>query len=162
MLDNKDIFKEFDKKLKEAIRKNYDSSGVKASGEAGRSLNSEIQPSNYKLFGVGYWGAIDKGRGPNKSNTGGLRKGIYDWLQYKKYGLNWSNEKERTSLSFAISRSIAKKGSYKFRKTDKRTKILIDSIKDSLPILSKLIIDKETVTFTVQTENIYKNVIRTN
>ena len=159
---NKDIFIEFDKRLKAALTENYNNSGVRASGNAINSLAEEVNENTYILKGAGYWGAIDKGRGPNRTNTGGLRQGIYEWLKYKKYGFNWSTEKQRKSMSFAISKSIAKKGSYKFKKPDKRTKIIIDSIKESLPILNKLIVEKETITFTVDIENIYKNVAKFN
>jgi hypothetical protein len=162
MLTNIEVFEKFDKRLKEEIRKGYDSSGVKASGRAGRELNEDIGDKKYTLSGVGYWGAVDKGRSPNRANSGGLRQSIYDWLQYKKYGFNWRTEQERKSLSFAIAKSIAKKGSFKFRNPDKRTTIILDAIKNSLPILSKLLIEKETVTFTVETENIYKNVAKSN
>lgn len=162
MLTNKEIFQRFDKRLKEAIRKNYNQSGVKASGQAGRDLFETIGDTKYILTGVGYWGAIDKGRSPNRSNSGGLRQAIYEWLSFKKYGFNWKSERERTSLSFAISRSIAKKGSYKFRNTGKRTTIIADAIKESMPILSKLVLDSQREQVIINTKDIYKNVANTN
>ena len=132
---SKKAFQVFDKRLQSEIRTGLRASGVVASGKSSRELRSEIGNTKYKLFGVDYYQEIDKGRGPNRTNSGGLRAGIYEWLQYKKYGFNWKDDKERASLSFAISRSIAKKGSFKHRNKGRQTKIFNTAIEKSLPLL---------------------------
>lgn len=131
-------FREFNLRLKDAIRFYLASTNAKASGRSGRQLNETIEPTRYELRGVGYWPFIDDGRGrtDSKRNEGRIGK-IYDWLQYRKYGLNFSDNKERLSLAFAIARKQDAEGSFKFRNPEARTTILKDSIRDTLPGLLK-------------------------
>ena len=127
---SKQIFQSIDKKLKADIRKGFQEKNINASGNASRSLRSEITDKKYTLFGVDYIDAAEVGRGRNRSSTGGLFQGVYQWLQYKKYGIRYSDDKERRSIAFAIMKTIAESGSYKFRNPAKRTNIIETSIED--------------------------------
>ena len=141
------IFQDIDKSLKADIRKGLQAQNVNASGNASRSLRSEITKNTYKLFGASYIEPAEKGRGKNQSNTGGLFAGIYNWLQYKKYGITYSDDKERRSIAFAIMKKTANEGSYKFRNPAKRTNVIETALKD----VSKTIKEQFTI-FTKETE----------
>ena len=132
---SKKIFKDIDSKLKSDIRKGFTQNNINASGNASRSLRSEITDKSYTLFGASYIDSAEKGRGRNKSNTGGLFEGIYQWLQFKKYGITYSDDKERRSIAFAIMKKTAKQGSYKFRNPSKRTNVIETAIEDTTKAL---------------------------
>lgn len=131
-----EVLKRYGDGLRKGITDRYDNSGVKASGNAVKSLKDVIEGNNYTLMGADYWQWIDRGRKPNGANTGGLFDALYEWLKYKKYNLNWKNDKERKGIAFALSRKISELGTYKNIHKDKRTTILEDSLKDSLKSLT--------------------------
>ncbi|NQZ65435.1 hypothetical protein [Crocosphaera sp.] len=138
---SKQIFKDIDSKLKSDIRKGFTQNNINASGNASKSLRSEITNTKYTLFGASYIEESEKGRGRNQSNTGGLFQGIYQWLQFKKYGITYSDDKEKRSIAFAIMKKTAKSGSFKFRNTSKRTNVIETAIEDTTKTLrQKLII----------------------
>lgn len=144
---SKTIFQNIDKKLKADIRKGFQQKNINASGNASRSLRSEITEKSYILFGADYIEAAEKGRGKNRSSTGGLFNGVYNWLQYKKYGITYRDDKERRGIAFAIMKKIAKEGSYKFRNPAKQTNVIEQAIES----INKDIV-KEFIIFTKETE----------
>lgn len=130
-----EALKQYDKELKAEIKKGFAKKNINASGKASNSLRSEITPDNYKLFGAGYIDFAEIGRGKNKNETGGLWQGIYDWLQYKKYGIDYRDDKQRRSITFAIMKTIAKKGTYKHRNPSKRTNVIPGAVEKTNSIL---------------------------
>ena len=148
MKTNKDVFLGFNESLNNAILTNPDFKKVNASGNMKRSIlditNVVATDKSFIKYVAGYYEPIDKGRGRNRSNTGGLWQAIYEWLEFKKYNLNWNDEKERRSIAHAIVRNMAKKGSYKFRNTSAQTNIFESAIQATLPSLVKdLVTQKE-------------------
>lgn len=104
---------------------------ARASGKFERTIEKEYEvvtdasglTGRLVQYGPAYSPFIDAGRPPGKV----LRQGIYEWLRYKKYGLKWATDKERISLSWAISKNIQRRGSWKFR-TNSQTRIVPDAI----------------------------------
>ena len=58
------------------------------------------------------------GRGANTSNSGGLLEGIQAWVKLGKYGIDPSDK----GIAYAITKKIAKEGSYKFRNQEEAEK----------------------------------------
>lgn len=125
-----EAFKKFDEEFTKEILSNPDFIAQIASGATASFLesseSSSISKSQYIKVGLRPF-EKDKGRGENKSNTGGLVDAIYEWLKYKKYGISYKDDKERLSIAIAIARKIAKEGSYKFRNIAKRTSVYEDA-----------------------------------
>lgn len=96
------------------LRAAFAQNNVNASGALSNSLEVQISTSNTqingKLLANSYIDTVDTGRAPNQTNSGGLLEGIRDWLRYGKYGLP---NTERVAI--AITRNIARKGSYLYR-----------------------------------------------
>ncbi|MCH2216601.1 MAG: hypothetical protein MK076_00740 [Flavobacteriales bacterium] len=138
-MTNAEAFLKFRANLIEAILSNPDYKDAKAFGEFEAFIKSaksyKITDNSFVQFGTNYTIEIDKGRGKNKINSGGLWGAIYEWLELKKYGINYQTDQEKKGIAFAISKTIAKKGSYKHRNKSKRTKIIESAIKKTLPSL---------------------------
>lgn len=113
-----EIIRLFLQKAKEDIVDLQAKKGLKASGESAEALRVDMTATGGKLVdGSGYFEYQERGRGVTKSaGTEPLSKRIYAWLAYKKYGLNYDNDKQRKSLAFAIARKIHKKGTYTYIK----------------------------------------------
>lgn len=131
MADVKSIMQQFFDELKKDVANNIDAKGLTASGATKASLRVEVGNNFGVLFGASHIEALEIGRGKTKSSGGGtgksLREQIYEWLAFKKYGLNWKDEKERKSLSFAISTNIHKKGTL-IHRSGKYTGVLSEII----------------------------------
>ena len=94
-------------KASEEIRTLQASKGLLASGKSAKELNVHMESSLGQIVDpAGSFEYQERGRGPGRVNY----KAIYDWLQWKKYGMNWNSERERKSLAFLIARKIAKFG----------------------------------------------------
>lgn len=105
---------------------------------------------------LAYATAIDKGRGKNDKNSGGLYDAIYDWVGLKKYDIKYSNNKERKSIAFAITRKIAKRGTWKFKPQSRHTDIFQSAIDKSLPAMYKNIITQKEITTRSNIVDAYK------
>ena len=164
-MTNAEAFLKFRANLIEAILSNPDYKDAKAFGEFEAFIKSaksyKITDNSFVQFGTNYgisnkFGQVDfdeqkkilkiaKESGinlldtaidyGNKINSGGLWGAIYEWLELKKYGINYQTDQEKKGIAFAISKTIAKKGSYKHRNKSKRTKIIESAIKKTLPSL---------------------------
>ena len=151
--------RDYSKRVNKDIVFDSDFQRTIASGNAERSILDEenvfiVKNKDFVLFrksAVKYITATDQGRKPNQTNSGGLFEAIYDWLQYKKYGIEYSDDKERKSIAYAITTKIAKEGSYKFRNVDKRTKVITKAINENIP---KLLLDLGVTYKTDVTKNI--------
>lgn len=81
--------------------------GLKASGRSAEELNVNMNEGVGQIVDpTGSFEYQERGRGPGGINV----KAIYDWLQWKKYGINWDSEKERKQIAFAIANKIRKLG----------------------------------------------------
>jgi len=100
--------------IKRELQDAFSKNDVNASGALSNSLEVKIQTLSTKINGqllaFAYIDTVDTGRAPNQTNSGGLLDGIRNWLSYGKYGLP---NTERVAI--AISRNIARKGSYLYR-----------------------------------------------
>ena len=152
-------FKHFDNELTVAILTDKDFIKLTASGQSAAFLIAP-ESSKFKINGFTKFALRpieqDKGRGPNVRNSGGLYLAIFDWLQYKKYGLKWSSPEERQSLAFAITKKIAQSGSFKFRNKGAQTDIYRSAVNKTFPALKKSIITASKV----QALNLFKEVLK--
>ena len=135
-MDNSSAFIAFRKKLIEEYFKQQAYKQAKASGNFERYVRSDasasITANRYIQKGTEYTKEIDAGRSRGKIPP---VQNIYDWLGLKKYGINYANDQQRTSIAWAIAKTMAKDGSYKRRTPSARTKITETAIKNSLPTL---------------------------
>lgn len=160
MLTNEEIFQQLNDRINRTIISDPDFQKAKASGNAERSLlksaNVTITPTLYRKKAVAYLGAIDDGRSPNRSNSGGLFQGLYNWLEYEKYGFKWKpNERKRKALAFALMKSIAKKGSSKYRGKIAKTSIIADALQKEVPLSIKQIITQKTLSYRSEIRKAY-------
>lgn len=94
-------------KSAEEIRTLQISKGLYASGKSAAELDVNIVNTIGQIVDpAGSLEYQERGRGPGGVNY----KAIYDWLQWKKYGMNWESERERKTLAFLIARKIARYG----------------------------------------------------
>jgi hypothetical protein len=126
-----DIIKSFLESIREDLARSQDEKGLKASGKS--MANTYVFMKSSKVGQIIDGLDVFKyqetpGRGPTKNTGDGkLVDIIYEWLQYKKYGLAWNTEKQRKSLAWAITNKIHKKGTYIHIKS-KRTNVVTDAI----------------------------------
>jgi hypothetical protein len=92
------------------------------------------------------------------NKSGGLVDAIYEWLQYKKYGITYNNDEERLGIAIAISKSMSKDGSYKRKNKDKRTTIIKDSIGKAKPTLFKALITDSAIRLRSEVGKIIKSI----
>jgi len=144
-----DALMSYNERVNQDIVTNPDFIETIASGRARDSVleenNVSIKESSGKTIfqkkAVSYLTATDTGRQANINNSGGLYDGIFEWLKYKKYGIDYDSEEERKSIAYAITTKIAKEGSYKYRNIDKRTKVVLDAVNGNIP---RLLVDLGT------------------
>lgn len=139
-MNNREIIQPFLEGLVPEIAKSQAEKGLTASGTSVRLLEVLMVNDNLGqlIDGSGSFYFQMHGRGPTGSATKGdktLQEIIYDWLEFKKYGLTWDTDKERTSLSYAISHKIHAKGyshdaPYTYKK-NADSKVLTDVITQS-------------------------------
>lgn len=128
-----DLIKTFLEEEKQAVIDAQILRGIRATGEsAGMLRTGEIANGGQLIDGSGRMIFQEIGRGPSKgdsSGSGSLKDQIYIWLELKKYGLNWSNDKQRDQLAWSIANKIHRRGTYTFIK-GKPTGVLSDSINE--------------------------------
>jgi hypothetical protein len=125
----KNLLEEFVNGRRALILSLQSSKGLQASGLSASLLRTEQSGNIAKLIdAAGYFEFQEFGR-----RGGGMPpfKAIYDWLQFKKYGLNYANDKERKSLAWAIMMKIRKSGTHTHI-TQKPTGVLSESLNDQL------------------------------
>lgn len=84
----------------------------------------------------GYADFIDVGRGKySGGGNGNLWGKLYEWVGFKKYGINFSNDKERRRITWGLYRTIQNKGTFKHRNTAARTEIFNSAVNDALKVL---------------------------
>lgn len=108
--------------LRQAIIKKQAEKGIRASGKSAEALRVDFDPATKTaslIDGSGYFRFEEYGRRPTgtgaSAGTPTLQQAIYDWLEFRKYGLSYANDKERTSLSWAISKKIHAEGTLTYR-----------------------------------------------
>ena len=115
-LTDQEIIQGFLETLRLKIIESQARKGIKASGKSADALRVEVDKTgtNGKIIdGSGTFYYQEYGRGPYKGGErGGLWQKIYDWLEYKKYGFNWANNKEREGMAFALTKKIQEYGTY--------------------------------------------------
>lgn len=116
---DREIAVQFLNGIQAEIVNKHEALGQKASGETIQALRVEPTEKGGILFGPEHLFALETGRGPTKGGGAGggqsLQSRIFDWLQFKKYGINYENTQERKSISFAIAKTIHEKGTKLFR-----------------------------------------------
>ncbi len=138
-----------------ALNENADWQASKASGKADAFIKSAessiITDTNFVQYGLPYTPFIDAGRPKNSTNSGGLVKGLYEWLQYKKYGIKYSSDKQRLSIAIAMATNIAKKGSWKFR-NNKQTDVFKTVLDKAKPTLMQALENEERAKYTSEVQ----------
>lgn len=104
-------------KVREKIIALQKDKGLRASGASAAAMREEVVEENKTgllLDPLGYMEFEEYGRGPTGSGGKGtdltLQQRIYQWLEFRKYGFNWINEKQRLRFSWAIAMKIHKRG----------------------------------------------------
>jgi hypothetical protein len=117
MKTNKELLTEFINLIKTDVFNAIESKGLRASGRAQESLRVEVTDTTAELFGATYLGAVEAGRKAGKMPYNSWKEGgvIYEWLAYRKYGINWTTEQERKSIAYLITRKIMKEGTRTFQ-----------------------------------------------
>lgn len=132
----KEAFREWNKAFNKEVLRQPAYKQAKASGNFERFLLSSqslvIKGKSFVKLGTEYTREIDRGRMAGKLPP---VQNLYDWLGYKKYGLTYETDAERWSLAWAIAKTMAKQGGYKFRNVDKRTEIIDKALQATLPSL---------------------------
>lgn len=116
MLVKQETFKELDSfllELLQLIKTGQIQKDLYASGDSAKSLRVEVTEGvggvrGQLIDGSGSFEYQERGRGPGGVNW----SKIYNWLQYKKYGFDWQDEKQRKQMAFAIFNKIKKHGTF--------------------------------------------------
>ena len=93
--------------LKNDLIKEYDSLGMRASGDFAKSLEVVSETNNVKLFGNNYAEQLEFGRRPGKRPP---IQALKDWIVDKGIVNQIKGNITVTSLAFAIATKIAKQG----------------------------------------------------
>ncbi len=101
------------------------SKGLKASGESAALIRQKLEDNIAQIIdGTGSFEFQEFGRAEGKAPP--FRK-IYEWLAFQKYGIKFSNDKQRTGIAWAITKKIAKKGTFTHI-SGKNTGVLVDAL----------------------------------
>jgi len=101
------------------------SKGLKASGESADKLRREVKESIAQIIdATGSFEFQEFGRAEGKPPP---FKRIFDWLAFQKYGIKYESEKQRTGIAWAITKKIAKKGTFTHI-TGKNTGVLVEAL----------------------------------
>lgn len=118
-MTDQEIAEQFLNSIRNEIIDRHINLGQQASGETISRLKVTATAVGGVLTGPLHIGALDRGRGPTRGGGGGggqtLQQRIFDWLQFAKFGISFSDNKERTSISFAIATKIHKEGNEIFK-----------------------------------------------
>jgi hypothetical protein len=154
---SKQAFIAFKNALVDALNSNADWQASKASGSADAFIKSDqssiITDDRFVQYGLSYTPFIDAGR-----PTGGMPpvEKIFDWLQYKKYGISYDDDKERWAIAWGIAKTQAKKGSFKFR--GNQTDVFGDVIEKAKPTLFTALGEEERVNFASEVQEEIKRI----
>ena len=140
-MTNKEAFLAFNKALNEAIIKQQAMKEARASGNFEQFIQSDasiktLEDDHFTKLGTEYTKEIDVGRSAGKIPP---IQPLFEWVGRKKYGITFSTEQEQRSIAWAIAKTMAKRGGYKRRNTDKHTDIINTAIEESKPTLFKLL-----------------------
>jgi len=146
---DKDILLQFIAKLREELIANQKAKGIYASGASASELRAEVNDievgtAGQLIDGAGYFQQQEFGRGPSKKSGGGqtLQERIYDWLEFKKYSINYKDDAQRKSISYAIATKIHREGTLTHR-LGKQTGVLSEVLTaDKIDFLKTLIASK--------------------
>lgn len=130
------IINDFFEKRRQNIIALQESKGLKASGLSARLLRTNEDGNRFQLIdAAGYFQQQEFGKRPGNTPF----QAIYDWLQYKKYGFQWKDERQRRSMAWAILITHRRHGTFTYRKKT-QTGVLSESINDALlsELLTKL------------------------
>lgn len=147
-----DIFESYNGILVEAIRAQADYKATIASGNFDRFIQSAesvvMTEDRFLKLGTPYTSTLDVGRGATSNRSGGLVDALYEWLQYKKYDIEYTDDKQRLGIAIAIARSMSKKGSYKRYNDSARTDIFNTAIEQTKPDLLNML--SKSITFNIE------------
>ena len=154
---SKQAFTAFKDALIDALNSNADWQASKASGSADAYIKSAqssvITDDMFIQYGLPYTPFIDAGRPSGKQPP---VQGIFDWLEYKKYGIDYKDDKERWGIAWAIAKSQEKDGSFKFR--GNQTDVFGQVIDEALPSLYKALEDESRASFTSEVQKEIKRI----
>lgn len=153
MAGSKEIIKQFLDILQKDIIDRHIAIGQIASGETASRLHNEAFEGRGVMFGPLYISSLVTGRGATRgggSGTETLQQRIYNWLRFKKYGISYQDDKERTSISWAISKVIHKRGTLLHRE-NRDTRLIRDILTQSrLQAFAKVFGNLERTSLTSQ------------
>lgn len=115
----------FMEKRRQLIIRLQKEKGLKASGFSAGQLNVREDGSTFNL--VDSSGSFEYQEFGRRAGKAPPFQKIYDWLQYKKYKLDYKDDEERVSIAWGIITKIKKEGTYTHR-TNKPTGVLEEAI----------------------------------
>ncbi len=148
----KQVLTEFDVESIELLKKFHIEAGQKASGRTLESFVYDVAINGFDVVstisGPGYTGALNYGRGTTKAGGSGVvLKNIKQWISDKGvFGI--LDEKKKTSLAYAITKTIHAKGTYQFRNSGTTQKGVTNPISKAFDTL-RLERLKEQITFSI-------------
>lgn len=158
---SKQAFKAYKGAIITALNENADWQASKASGKADAFIKGDdssiITDELFVQYGLPYTPFIDAGRPKNKTNSGGLVQGLYYWLQYKKYGITYDNDKQRLGIAIAMAKNTAKLGSWKFRKNE-QTNVFKTVLDKAKPTLMEALAESERAKYSSEVQNEIKRI----
>lgn len=97
------------------VRELLEQLGVNAFGNLSNSVNYVVEEGDLVdsliIKADAYFTSSLIGRRENQTNSGGLFEAIQEWVKLGKYGIDPNNK----GIAYAITKTIAKSGSYKFK-----------------------------------------------
>lgn len=133
------------KQIQDNIRNKpvYNGKPANASGKTANSLSKEWQGDTLVISGIGHIFALEFGRKPTSGGGSGgetLRERIRTWIDDKGIGAAM-NDKQKNSLSWAISTNIHRKGTLLYQ-SGKQSGSLSEAVNEEKIInLSKELLD---------------------
>jgi hypothetical protein len=170
------IIQDFVKKLKDALKEQFDQQGHTLTGKAMASVVVEYETSpeelSMEVSAPGYVPIVNKGVPSNKipysgrSGNGGTSMYIQALIDYAKRRMH-AGDKEAKSIAFAIAATHKKegmptRGSYAFSNTGQRLGFVDQALEDISPDIDKFVNDLFDDFMNTEVENMVKSVTNGN
>ena len=165
MKNDAQILREFLTRYTDRVKKDQKAKGIYASGESAKSLREKVERGEGTdirgvVTGRGYFAQQERGRGPTGNSSPSrpnLRQRIFEWLKVKSWSRGKS-ERERESLSYAITRKIHKRGTLRGRSTKYPGLDLTKILREEYGVLTKAVRNGTVTRVRSQIINLYKDV----
>lgn len=108
-MDRDNFFENFLQMLKVKLIAKYDELGLRASGKYAEELETEITPTNLRMYGAQHSTYMENGRDSGPADYRKLAPFMLQWIEVKQGLPNIFYEKKH-SMAFAIAYKVANEG----------------------------------------------------